>query len=496
MRILLVEDEGGIADFVERALRAQGHAVEVAADGVEGGSRAVGSDLDLVILDVMLPGRSGLEILEEIRAVKPALPVIMLTARAEVADKVAGLDAGATDYMTKPFSVEELLARVRAHLRTPVQAETTRLRVADIELDMLRRTVSRDGSPVHLSAKEFDLLAYFMRHPGQVLSRAADPQRRLGLRPRPGHQHRRGLRRLPAPQAGARRPARADPDRALGGLPARGRLMGLRGLRPRVTLLIVAVVVVCVGIAFAAVYAGTARELSKRSHQDLRADMAALEQVVTAGSSRPSAVTARARAYLAHQPFRPTSHVLFVVPVGGRPVSNEPELLGLSPPDEGESRAAAAPGEPGGARVPGRAARLQLPPASRRRAHRAAGAGSRALTGGRSRASASASRPRPRTAPSARCATSSCSPGRSRSWPRSRAASRSPRASRRRCAAWRGWRRASTPAISARGWMSPPATTRCACWPRPSTTCSTASRTPSTARRRSSPTPRTSCAHR
>jgi DNA-binding response OmpR family regulator len=172
MRILLVEDERGIADFVERALRAQGHAVEVAADGLEGGHRAVTSDLDLVILDVMLPGRSGLEVLAEIRTVKPALPVIMLTARAEVADKVAGLDAGATDYMTKPFSVEELLARVRAHLRTPVQAETTRLSVAGIELDLLRRAVSRDGSPVHLSAKEFDLLAYFMRHPGQVLSRA------------------------------------------------------------------------------------------------------------------------------------------------------------------------------------------------------------------------------------------------------------------------------------------------------------------------------------
>jgi DNA-binding response OmpR family regulator len=171
MRILLVEDERGIADFVERALRAQGHAVEVAADGVDGGQRAVASDLDLVILDVMLPGRGGLEILDEIRAVKPALPVIMLTARAEVTDKVAGLDAGATDYMTKPFSVEELLARVRAHLRTPVQAEATRLHVADIELDLLRRAVSRDGSPVHLSAKEFDLLAYFMRHPGQVLSR-------------------------------------------------------------------------------------------------------------------------------------------------------------------------------------------------------------------------------------------------------------------------------------------------------------------------------------
>ena len=115
--------------------------------------------------------------------------------------------------------------------------------------------------------------------------------------------------------------------------------MGLRGLRPRVTLLIVAVVVVCVGIAFAAVYAGTASELSKRSRQDLRADMAALEHVVTTGSSEPSAVSARARAYLANQPFRPTSHVLFVVPVGGRPVSNEPELLALSPPDESETEA-------------------------------------------------------------------------------------------------------------------------------------------------------------
>jgi two-component system OmpR family sensor kinase len=115
--------------------------------------------------------------------------------------------------------------------------------------------------------------------------------------------------------------------------------MRLGGLRPRVTLLIVAVVVVCVGIAFVAVYAGTASELSKRSRQDLRADMVALEQVVKGGSARPSALAARARAYLAHQPFRPTNHVLFVVPAGGRALSNEPELLGLAPPDERESSA-------------------------------------------------------------------------------------------------------------------------------------------------------------
>ncbi|MGZ8633552.1 MAG: ATP-binding protein [Solirubrobacteraceae bacterium] len=109
------------------------------------------------------------------------------------------------------------------------------------------------------------------------------------------------------------------------------------GLRPRVTVLIVGVVVVCVGIAFAAVYAGTARELSARSRQDLRSDMTSLEQVVLGGSLAPAAVSARARSYLSHQPFRPTNHVLFVVPVGGRAVSNEPELLALTPPDEGES---------------------------------------------------------------------------------------------------------------------------------------------------------------
>jgi DNA-binding response OmpR family regulator len=172
VRILVVEDEQGIADFVDRALRAQGHVVEVAGDGSEGERSALAGDVDLVILDVMLPGRNGVDVLREIRKAKPGLPVIMLTARAEVADKVAGLDAGATDYMTKPFSVEELLARVRAHLRTPAQSEPTRLQVAGIELDLLRRTVSRDGAPVHLSATEFDLLAYFMRHPGQVLSRA------------------------------------------------------------------------------------------------------------------------------------------------------------------------------------------------------------------------------------------------------------------------------------------------------------------------------------
>ena len=171
MRILLVEDEAAIADFVVRALQADGCSVEQTADGAAGERLAVDHDFDLVILDIALPGRNGLDILGSVRTVKPALPVILLTARSELSDKVAGLDAGATDYMTKPFSVEELLARVRAHLRLPTQAETTRLSVAGVDVDLVRRVAARDGTEVQLSATEFDLLVYFMRHPGEVLAR-------------------------------------------------------------------------------------------------------------------------------------------------------------------------------------------------------------------------------------------------------------------------------------------------------------------------------------
>jgi DNA-binding response OmpR family regulator len=171
VRILLIEDEAGIAEFVEKALRAQGHQVDACSDGLEGERRALTTDVDLVILDRRLPGREGVEVLRGIRSAKPDLPVIMLTAMGEVADKVQALDAGATDYVTKPFSVDELLARVRAHLRRPSQVEATRLSAGDIEVDLLSRDVVRDGNQVRLSAKEFELLVHFMRHPNQVLSR-------------------------------------------------------------------------------------------------------------------------------------------------------------------------------------------------------------------------------------------------------------------------------------------------------------------------------------
>lgn len=171
VKVLLVEDEAAIADFVVRALAADGYSVEQAGDGIAGEQLAVDRDVDLVILDIALPGRGGLDVLAAIRAVKPALPVILLTARSELSDKVAGLNAGATDYVTKPFSVEELLARVRAHLRLPAHSDSTCLSAGGLDLDLVRRTVVNDGLEVQLSTTEFELLAYFMRHPGEVLAR-------------------------------------------------------------------------------------------------------------------------------------------------------------------------------------------------------------------------------------------------------------------------------------------------------------------------------------
>jgi two-component system, OmpR family, copper resistance phosphate regulon response regulator CusR len=172
MKILVVEDETAISDFVQRGLEAEGYAVDCAADGLEGERQAIEGNADLVVLDLMLPGRDGMSVLGSIRETKPTLPVIVLTARDTVEDKVAGLDSGATDYVTKPFSFDELTARIRAHLRDPGAArEPTKLDAAGIHVDLLSREVTLGEEAVHLSAREFDLLVYFMRHVGEVLSR-------------------------------------------------------------------------------------------------------------------------------------------------------------------------------------------------------------------------------------------------------------------------------------------------------------------------------------
>lgn len=169
--VLVIEDEPGIVDFLERGLESNGFDVRSALDGDSGLNKALNEDIDLVVLDLMLPGRSGIEVLSALHADKPALPVVVLTARGEVEERVAGLDAGAVDYLTKPFSLNELAARIRAQLRVVAQSPRTTLAAGEIEVDLLTREVRRGGDPVRLSTTEFELLVYLLRNRSHVLSR-------------------------------------------------------------------------------------------------------------------------------------------------------------------------------------------------------------------------------------------------------------------------------------------------------------------------------------
>lgn len=169
-RILVIEDEKEIARFIELELGCEGYQVDVARNGMQGLQKAREQMPDLVILDLMLPLVDGIEVCRRLRQTSQ-VPILMLTARDAVQDKVTGLDAGANDYLTKPFSLEELLARVRVQLRTQLQASRTLLRAGDLELDTATREVQRAGKSIQLTPREFDLLAYLMRHPRQVLTR-------------------------------------------------------------------------------------------------------------------------------------------------------------------------------------------------------------------------------------------------------------------------------------------------------------------------------------
>jgi heavy metal response regulator len=171
MRILVVEDEKKVASFVRRALEAEQHVVDVAYDGDGGLARARDGAYDLVVLDVMLPGRDGMAVLRALRATGRDVPVLLLTARGEVADRVAGLDAGADDYLPKPFAVAELLARVRALLRRGVSGPA-KLTAGDLTLDPATREVVRAGRRIELTPREYALLEFLLRHKGRVLGRA------------------------------------------------------------------------------------------------------------------------------------------------------------------------------------------------------------------------------------------------------------------------------------------------------------------------------------
>jgi two-component system response regulator MprA len=170
-KILIVEDEEQIASFLRRGLAYEGYEVETAADGVSALAKARDARPDLVVLDLMLPGMDGLEVCRRLRTAHSSLPILILTARDSVSDRVQGLDAGSDDYMVKPFALAELLARVRALLRRAGPGEPEVLQFADLGLDTGTRQVFRAETRIELTSKEFDLLELFLRHPKQVLTR-------------------------------------------------------------------------------------------------------------------------------------------------------------------------------------------------------------------------------------------------------------------------------------------------------------------------------------
>jgi len=172
MRILLVEDEPDAARILAKGLRRRKYAVDVAADGEEAEYQASVNDYDLIILDVMLPRKDGLEVCRELRAAGSAVPILMLTARDAVQDRIAGLDTGADDYLTKPFDLHELLARVRALLRRGQALRPEKIGVADLTIDTRAHQVERAGRRVELTGKEYALLEYLARRAGEVVSRA------------------------------------------------------------------------------------------------------------------------------------------------------------------------------------------------------------------------------------------------------------------------------------------------------------------------------------
>jgi len=170
MRILIIEDDEAIARVLQRGLRAHGHQTVVAETGEDGVLLATDETVELIILDVSLPGLNGHQVLERVRSSRPRLPVLMLTARSDLESKVKALHAGADDYLTKPFAFEELLARIHAITRRLDQPESSQIR-GDLRLDLLAQRAWRGDDLIELTAREFALLTYFMRHPNQVLSR-------------------------------------------------------------------------------------------------------------------------------------------------------------------------------------------------------------------------------------------------------------------------------------------------------------------------------------
>ena len=172
MRVLVVEDDQRLAAVLRQGLKEQGYGVDLAADATQGFDMAMAYEYDAMLLDVMLPGRSGLDVLRDLRERGSRSPILVLSARSAVGDRIRGLDLGADDYLSKPFEFQELLARLRAITRRPAVEPRTTLKAGDLEMDVARREVSRGGRPLDLTTREFALLEYFLRKKGLLLTRS------------------------------------------------------------------------------------------------------------------------------------------------------------------------------------------------------------------------------------------------------------------------------------------------------------------------------------
>jgi len=173
MRILVVEDEHKIANSIKKGLEQEVYAVDVSYDGLEGFDLATSEEYDVIILDLMLPGMDGIEICKKLREEKNHTPILILTAKGQLQDKVSGLNSGADDYLVKPFAFEELLARIRALSRRPVKGLSAKIKVGNLELDSINFDVKRNGKNIELSKKEFSLLEYLMRNSGKIINKDA-----------------------------------------------------------------------------------------------------------------------------------------------------------------------------------------------------------------------------------------------------------------------------------------------------------------------------------
>ena len=289
MRILVVEDERTLAGFIEQALRAEGYAVTVVHDGERGELEALTGDYGLVLLDLMLPGKGGLEVLDAIRARKPELPVIVVTARGAVEQRVEGLDRGANDYVTKPFSFEELLARVRAQLRTPTQREASVLEAGDIRLDLRTRRVERNGREVRSPRASSSCSPTWRAIPTRCsrASRSSTPSG-ASTSTRAPRCWRSTSATCAASSATTTARARSRPCATSATACARpvARRLLPGGLRAQLALAIALVTALALGLSFVAVYRGTGARLRDRIDEDLITQVAEWDQLRAAPTCR------------------------------------------------------------------------------------------------------------------------------------------------------------------------------------------------------------------